>query len=223
MVIVGLIGCIWGVLTLAVYGQWWYNVINERYKKEEEQMKSLKWTGKNGNEIELRAECKIEMVDKIIDLDGDKINVGREERTTANLEFWVDGKMVDTCNGDTNFWRIIDNNGIKQVWGLRKVGFDAERAELVENFLGEVIAAGKTEEIAETEKNEEELENERQIEKAKSVIAKASKQKRVMTAAEYKRWRKQYNDVVNEGGDGYIPDLVTVEDVEWANGILGRQ
>ncbi len=186
-------------------------------------MKGLRWTGKNGNEIELRAECKIEMVDKIIDLDGDKINVGREERATANLEFWVDGKMVDSCNGDTNFWRIIDNNGIKQVWGLRKVGFDAERAELVENFLKEVIAAGKTEEIAETEKNEEELENERQIEKAESVIAKASKQDKVMTTAEYREWRRAYSNATNEGGEGYVPELVTMEDVEWAKGILGRQ
>ncbi len=192
-------------------------------QREDKKMKSLKWTGKNGKEIELRAECKIEMVDKIINADGVKIAVGKEEYNKAKLELLVDGKRVDFCNGDTNFWRIIDNNGVKQIWGLRKVGFDTERAMLVEKFLAEVIAEGKGEKVVEAEKEEERKEKAELAEKAESVLAKAAKQDKIMTTAEYREWRRAYSNATNEGGEGYAPELVTMEDVVWAKGILDRQ
>ena len=37
-----------------------------------------------------------------------------------------------------------------------------------------------------------------------------------MTLKEYKAWAKNYNNVVNEGGEGYIPDLPTTESYEAA-------
>lgn len=42
----------------------------------------------------------------------------------------------------------------------------------------------------------------------------------LMTDAKYKVWRKQYNDLYNEGGEGYIPDLITVEQLKRAKKIL---
>jgi len=41
------------------------------------------------------------------------------------------------------------------------------------------------------------------------------------TSAERKAWRKQYNDAVNEGGEGHIPMSVTRADVAWAKKVLG--
>ncbi len=58
--------------------------------------------------------------------------------------------------------------------------------------------------------------------KAMEIIEKASKQPKIMTQAEYAEWRRRYNNAMNEGGEGYIPELVTVEQVEWAKSILGQ-
>lgn len=41
-----------------------------------------------------------------------------------------------------------------------------------------------------------------------------------MTEAEYAVWRKKYNDVMNEGGEGYIPNRVTVEQLAMAKKVL---
>jgi hypothetical protein len=39
---------------------------------------------------------------------------------------------------------------------------------------------------------------------------------------EVKKWRKAYNDINNEGGEGYIPEVVTEQQVEWAKKILAE-
>jgi hypothetical protein len=38
--------------------------------------------------------------------------------------------------------------------------------------------------------------------------------------ASMRRWRKNYNDCMNEGGEGYMPFTVTVAQVEWARKVL---
>lgn len=60
--------------------------------------------------------------------------------------------------------------------------------------------------------NKEELETE----KARLVkfIEKAEKQDWLPTNAEYAEWRKAYNNVMNEGGAGYIPPVITKEALE---------
>ena len=32
--------------------------------------------------------------------------------------------------------------------------------------------------------------------------------------------RTGYNNVMNEGGEGYVPEMVTVEQLEWARKVL---
>jgi len=36
-------------------------------------------------------------------------------------------------------------------------------------------------------------------------------------------WRRRWNDINNEGGDGFVPDTVTESQQEWARGILGSK
>ena len=190
-------------------------------EKEENEVGKIAWTGKNGNQIELRATCKTEMIDDTIDADGYKINVGKRPSTSAMLELWVDGKKVDDC-WNTAFWRMIDlDNGLKKVWGL-KLAMNAERAEEVQRFLDDVIESGKTSEVKEVEAKKAAEETAREIADAKAIIEKADKQSEIMTNAEYARWRRHYNNINNEGGEGYIPDLITVEQLERAKKILAK-
>jgi len=186
-------------------------------------MKNLKWTGSKGQEIELRARCEIRMVNKEVNLDGYiRRSEKKEKRVEAMLELWIDGNLVDKCP-NINFWRLIDVKGanLKKIWGLN-VGMTPEQAEIVDRFLQDVIEAGKSTEVEATEQKEQENKRAEEILEAKRILDKASKQPKIMTNAEYAEWRRLYNNAMNEGGEGYIPELVTVEQLEWAKSILGQ-
>lgn len=185
-------------------------------------MKTITWTGSKGQTIELRARCTITMQDDVADADGDLINLGKKPSTNANLELYVDGEMIDSC-WDINFWTIIDTkSGIKKIWGL-PVGMSDTQAEIVDKFLKDVIDSGKSTEAIAAETAKEEAEKAERKAEAQEVISKASKYtKPLMTDAQYKVWAKNYNDVNNEGGEGYVPDLVTVEQLEYAKKVLAE-
>jgi hypothetical protein len=183
-------------------------------------MKTLKWTGARGNEIELRARCEIKLVNKEVDLDGHVIvSDEKRQQVDANLELWVDGKLVDSCQ-DINFWQTIDiDNDLKKIWGLN-IGMTSEQAEIVDRFLQDVIESGKVEEVKTLENEQQEAKLEERKLEAQMIIEKASKQSKVMTKAEYDQWVERYNNVMNEGGEGYVPEMVAVEQLEWARKVL---
>lgn len=185
-------------------------------------MKTLAWTGNKGNNIELRAYCKIVMVDDIHDLDGYIVNMGKKPYADANLELWVDGKKLDSC-WDINFWRLIDAQpGIKKVWGL-KVGMSDAQAVIVDAFLKDIIESGKSADVVEFESAKNESEKAERKAEAQKIVDDAAKYTTpLMTDAQYKVWAKNYNNVVNEGGDGYVPHLITIEQLAYARKVLAE-
>ena len=184
--------------------------------------KTLTWTGSKGNEIELRAHCTITMQNKTVDLDGHRFVTGKEPSTSADLELWIDGKKIDSC-WDTNFWKMIDfKEGYKKIWGL-EIAMTNEQAEIVEAFLNEVIESGKSNAVIVDETAKAEAEKAEKIAKAQKVVDAAAKYTTpLMTDAEYRVWATNYNNVVNEGGDGYVPSLITVEQLEYAKRVLAQ-
>ena len=48
------------------------------------------------------------------------------------------------------------------------------------------------------------------------LIKRASRQSKLYTREEAKRLAKQYNDIANEGGEGYVPHYYTIDEVEAA-------
>lgn len=62
---------------------------------------------------------------------------------------------------------------------------------------------------------------EEEIARAERVIEIASKHE-PMTAAELKKWRREYNNVHNEGGEGYVPERVSIEETDRARAILAK-
>jgi len=163
------------------------------------------------------------MVDNIINSDGYEIASGKITQTNANLELWVDGKKVDSCS-DINFWKVIDTRaGYKKIWGL-PVGMTDELAAKVEKFLKDVIESGKSEEVKAFEADKAEKEKAERRAEAQRIVDEAAKSTEpLMTNEEYKAWRKQYNDIHNEGGEGYIPERITVEQLEYAKKVLAEQ
>ena len=150
-------------------------------------------------------------------LDGDVFVSGKEPSIDANLELWVDEKKLTAAGIQT--LKIIDTrSGYKKIWGL-PVGMTDEQAVIVEKFLKDVIESGKTEEVKTEEATQTEAERAERKAEAQKVVDEAAKcTTPLLTNAEYKAWRKQYNDIHNEGGEGYIPERITVEQLEYAKG-----
>lgn len=67
----------------------------------------------------------------------------------------------------------------------------------------------------------EEYERAMGIEAAEENTEEATTENETITEEEYKIWKETYNNVYNEGGEGYTPpkEKVTRKDIEWANKI----
>ena len=190
-------------------------------------IRTIGWTGTNGNALELRAYSETKMVEREIDSDGYIVKCGAEPKTTANLELWVDGKKIDSC-WDVNFWQVIDvaNCGYKKVWGL-KLMMTPEQAEKVDHFLKTTIEDGKTPEVKAYEAAKKEKSRQNTIADAERIIKAAETTRKnadgsLMTNEQAKTWRRRYNDAMNEGGEGYVPEVITQEMYDRAKLIVGK-
>ena len=195
------------------------------------------WT-KNGHQYNIEAEYNVFLQDETTDSDGYIVTVGKRLVNHSYIAIYVDGvkreentgyglKLWDACEYQKLFQagsKEVFPEGSKSIEGLKVVLTDPEIIAKVENFLKEVIADGQTEEVAEAIAKEEAENKTSHINAAKSIIAKAeqeiAKNGKLLTEKEVKLWQKNWNNVVNEGGEGYIPDRVTAEAYQWALDIL---
>ena len=69
-------------------------------------------------------------------------------------------------------------------------------------------------------REKEREEKEARIAMAKNIISKAARQGKVYTKEEAREEAKKWNEIHNEGGEGYVPHFITVDEVERAKRIL---
>lgn len=62
-----------------------------------------------------------------------------------------------------------------------------------------------------------------EINAAMEIITKAEAQADIPTAAEAADRIKQYNNVYNEGGEGYVPEIITAEQYEQAKAVVQKE
>jgi hypothetical protein len=176
-------------------------------------MKEFKFNLTNGKTVTIKAEYKEVIQDKINDADGVKISVGTEKVIKAKMTAYVDGKAVDySVNPDA--WVLIDYKRYKKIWGMKIAFANAADAARFEKFVAEVIAEGK---IKEEEKDE--LKEEKRA-WAKTIVAKAEAQDDIPTAVAARARRRNYNDKMNEGGEGYVPEIIDKKQYDTAKKIL---
>lgn len=190
--------------------------------------KSFLWTGSKGQKMEIKAAYAEVVEDKIINLDGHSFKDGTEIRKKSNIQFWMDGKLIES--DELGEWRIYESRqkGVYRMRSLNSCGFLVETAKELEAFLNSVIEEGRTEEAKEYHRAEEQKEKENELRQAREIIRlseKSPKNKdgKLMTREQAKAWKRQYNNIHNEGGSGYVPDVVTKEDVEHAENIINNQ
>lgn len=182
----------------------------------------FEFTLKSGAQCVLDGEYTATMGRNIVDSDGYKVDLGPEVKTQSRLTAYVDGKKVDETIF-AEFWRLIDSprfKGAKKIWGLIINIADPEVAKKYENWVAELIDAGTSDEVKAFNAAEAQKELAKKIKNAQALIAKAEKQDKIRTAKETRAYLRNLNNVMNEGGEGYLPHLVTLEEYEDAKQFL---
>lgn len=164
-----------------------------------------------------------------ISLDGWKTG-SFETHHTEKIEIVVNGKVV--ASGKVSILNYNDNYRIYNAANLdttkkyTKVGDKAitegdEAGKEIIKYLEEMEIELAREFGIKTEK---EKEQEADRKEAQSIIAAAEKEgiDKLMTAAEIKKWRARYNNIHNEGGEGYIPRKTSREAYNWALSVLNN-
>ena len=184
-------------------------------------MKRYEWKLTDGRTVTLEAEYTETVQDEIVDLDGYICNTGRRKIVEgAMLTAYIDGKEHDSCR-NVAFWDIIKKeSGIMKIRGIKQIEFTAERAAEIEDFLASVITEGRDNEAEEIRAAKKAKDIEDEIKAAEGTIARAEAQEDIPTRAEAQRRMKEYNNLYNEGGFGYVPYIVSREEYEQAKATI---
>jgi len=158
---------------------------------------------KNGNNIKFEITATKSVMAKTAYADGYNVDLGNEvfKKTKItvylNGELYTTGEFVKLSKEYKGAWAMVD--------GRKRVMVSPENQEKLERLMAEAEAEVETEETKEIENGEAEKENEIEVEVAKEVVRKFESGKCVKTEKEL----KEYNDLHNEGGEGYAPELIT--------------
>jgi len=175
---------------------------------------------KRGDTVEIRYEYRKEVVSRTGNADGYEIDLGKEIKETDKAVVYVNGRKY--TDGQPI---LVDVNiaGIKAgtllIGNLRIV--DEQLKKEIMTMVENARAISTMPEVEALEAKEKEEAQKEIKAKAQSIIEKAKTTRRnkdgsLMTQEEALEWRRRYNDVVNEGGDGYVPSVITQEEYDWA-------
>lgn len=172
------------------------------------------------------------------DINFDGYIMGTQLHTTQKIEIVANGKVVETdtyvkkmsCNilyeDQYEKFNLNENDVFTLVGNVRTLGFEV--FEAIESAIVEMrdeLAAAFGQKT-ETEKADKEVAKEEAeaIELAEKVIAEAEAEgiENLRTREQLAVWRKSYNDVNNEGGEGYIPRRVSKEQYEEALKVISK-
>ena len=183
-------------------------------------MKNTYTFTRRGDTVELRYEYKKEVINRTGYADGYEIDLGKEIKETDKAVVYVNGRKF------TDGQPILvseDIAGIKAgtliIGNLRIV--DPQLRDEIMAVIEETKVTGTTPEAAEMETEQIAMAKDVAKAKAQSIIEKAKTTRRnsdgsLMNQEQALEWRRRYNDVVNEGGDGYVPSVITQEEYDWA-------
>lgn len=134
-----------------------------------------------------------------------EVRLPTEEEKAQHYAGWADGLIIGTGNSVpvpyVKFWDIPSEWKTRDHWAL--LGCYNRCYEISDEEWNWVISLN-----AQREAEKKEKERQEDIEWYQSVIRKAERQPDIPTPEEAARRRKRWNDVYNEGGYGYVPDII---------------
>lgn len=160
-------------------------------------------------------------------VDRNNVEIGAIPLETGSAKVYVDGEMIYDTNSVSEFdltlskeTRIIDGHEVRTVHNLRLRIIDPEVWEQYEAWLNKVVDEGTTDEVKEYLEEERKQYAAEKYREAQEIIRLAEQQRDLPTREEVLRRQKKWNDIYNEGGEGYIPIIITKAQYESAREIV---
>lgn len=179
-----------------------------------------------GKELLLEADVESRLFTEEHDLDGYKVAGDTKLLEYSDYRVIYNGKVV--ARGSLEYSIFAAKEATSH--GYTGIGFKAdpqniliskESFEAIKTAYEEAISKEHSKpEVKEFIEKKEAEEKAWQIAHAKDIVKKAEAQKSIPTAAELRRIQKEWNDVYNEGGEGYVPQMITREQYEGALKVL---
>ena len=180
----------------------------------------------SGKELLLEADVESRLVTEEHDLDGYKVSGSTKLLEDSRYSISKNGKVV--VRGDLEYSVFVAREETYR--GYTGIGFNGdpqniliskESFEAIKTAYEEAISKEHSKpEVKEFIEKKEAEEKAWQIAHAKDIVKKAEAQKSIPTAAELRRIQKEWNDVYNEGGEGYVPQMITREQYDDALKVL---
>lgn len=154
------------------------------------------------------------------------VQVGRTEvKEVVKVEIVFGGEVKEVGTGaigvqyDSYYERFYEQEGLDVDKKYTRVGNAyTEGWEVAEKVRREI--RNMKEELAKEfgVETKEKKKERKEYERAKAIIRRVEEvgEERLKTRVELEQWKKVYNNVVNEGGEGYIPYKISKEEYEWA-------
>ena len=194
-------------------------------------VKKVNWISEASNaQVEVKITVSKEVKEVVSFSDGWNIPMGTEIVNFKEITISANGKFVESSHANPEivdrangvYARIYSRAGIhEEQYNLIMAAITEAEAELEAQF------AAENEEVATAEKErliaEEVKATEIRVERAERMVKEAAAREIILTDKEEEVWRENYNNIMNEGGEGYVPQRVTKESLAWANRILGNE
>lgn len=162
-------------------------------------------------------------------LDGDILEMGEKPLESVNVRLYVDDELKYSSNVVSGYdlklsedIRTIKGYKVRTVHALKLAIINPEVWEKYEEWLEEVIKDGTEPEVKEFQKREKEKAAAEELEYAKEVVSLAESQKDIPSREEARRRMKWWNDTYNEGGEGFVPTIINIEQYKKAKNVIER-
>lgn len=193
-----------------------------------------------GTEVKVSYEYREEVVDDALNADGDIICVRKKIFKNSDLKFIVGNKtynvhestISDDMTGQTaEMCRELNvNKYYHSEYEYEKRGsfvfiFDQDNVNAIDELIKQTIENNKNEEVTKIETAQNEEKKKQQKEYAREIIEKSKRTIRnsdgsLMNNSQAQAYRIRWNNLYNEGGEGYIPEIITLEMFEKAQEII---
>lgn len=178
---------------------------------------TLEWQGKKGV-IRLEASYQASLQEKINNLDGDICPSGELEIVEqASLTAYFNGKRL-ASGWNPTLWSIMESStpGVYQIQNIPKIGILEEMRDKVQQFLEDTIAQGTPVSVQAFRLDDKLKQTTCSLSIHQGTLKKIEAQKDLPTRREARRRMKAYNDLHNEGGEGYVPHIYCIEERDYA-------
>lgn len=152
---------------------------------------------------------------KPLELVNARLYVDDELKYSSNVVSGYDLKLSEDI-------RTIKGYKVRTVHALKLAIINPEVWEKYEEWLEEVIKDGTEPEVKEFQKREKEKAAAEELEYAKEVVSLAESQKDIPSREEARRRMKWWNDTYNEGGEGFVPTIINIEQYKKAKNVIAR-